>query len=412
MPLPTTLEPRLRNLLRAELKRQREGLTLIASENYTSPAVLKAIGTVLTNKYSEGYPGRRYYGGNQVIDQIEQLAIDRVKKLFGAEHANVQSHAGAIANIAVYFAFLKPGDTVLSMELRAGGHLTMGHSRNISGQYFRIVPYGVDTNGYIDYDEVERLANQHHPKMIISGASAYPRIIDFQRFGAIAKSVSAIHMADIAHLAGLVAAGLHPSPVPHADVVTMTTHKTLRGPRGAIILCRQPRAALIDKAVMPGIQGGPLEHIIAGKAQAFHEALQPSFKTYQQQIIKNAAQLASDLGAHGLKLSTGGTDNHLVLTDVTPFGLTGATAEKLLEEVGIYANKNLIPNDPRKPLDPSGIRLGTPAITTRGLKEPDVEVLAHLIIERLTKPTSQSVKRSVAAAVRQLTRKFPIYPDL
>jgi glycine hydroxymethyltransferase len=384
------VDPQLKKLLDAELKRQREGLSLIASENIASPAVLQAVGSVLTNKYSEGYPGKRYYGGNQFIDEIEKLAITRAKKLFGAEHANVQPHAGAIANIAVFFAFLKPGDTILSMSLRAGGHLTHGYSRNISGQVYNIVHYGVNADGFIDYDEVERLAREHKPKLIISGASAYPRQIDFKRFGAIAKEVGAYHLADIAHVAGLVATGLHPDPIPYADAVTTTTHKTLRGPRGAIILCKAEHADLIDKAVMPGIQGGPLDHVIAGKAQAFTEALTPAFKKYQQQVIKNAARLA----------------------DVTPLNLTGAQAEALLESVGIYVNKNLIPNDPRKAMDPSGIRLGVPSITSRGLLEKDVENLAHLMLELLLAPSNAKTKKRVTAAVRTLTKRFPIYPGL
>lgn len=406
------LDPKLRLLLKAELERQRNGLTLIASENTVSPEVLQAVGSVLTNKYSEGYPGKRYYGGNEFIDEIERLAISRAKKLFGADHANVQPHAGAIANIAVFVAFLKPGDTILSMSLRAGGHLTHGYSRNISGQIYKIVHYGVDENGYINYDEVERLAKEHKPRLIISGASAYPRSIDFQRFGTIAKKVGALHLADVAHVAGLIAAKLHPDPVPHADVVTMTTHKTLRGPRGAIILCRAEHADAIDKAVMPGLQGGPLDHVIAGKAQAFSEALTPAFRRYQLQTIKNAEQLAETLEAHGLPLATGGTDNHLVLADVTPLGLSGAEAERALESVGIYANKNLIPNDPRKAMDPSGIRLGTPAITSRGLKTKDVETLGHLMLERLQAPTSAVVKKRVALGVQALTKKFPLYRGL
>lgn len=406
------LDPQVSKLLRAELQRQRNGLTLIASENIVSPEVLQAVGSVLTNKYSEGYPGRRYYGGNQVIDQVERLAIARAKKLFGAEYANVQPHAGAIANIAVFFAFLKPGDKILSMDLRSGGHLTHGLKINISGTYFTIIPYGVDANGYIDYRQVASLAKQHKPKMIISGASAYPREIDFAMFGRIAKSVGAIHMADIAHIAGLVAVGIHPSPIPHADVVTTTTHKTLRGPRGAIILAKKIHAAAIDRAVMPGIQGGPLDHVIAGKAQAFAEALKPEFRRYQKQVVRNAEIMAEVLEAHGLVLSTGGTDNHLILADVTPLGLTGAAAEKLLEDVGIYVNKNLIPNDPRPPLDPSGIRLGTPAITTRGLKEKDVTVLSHAIMERLTQPKSLAIKKQVAKTVTKLAKKFPLYSTL
>lgn len=410
MALP--LDPQLRRLLKAELQRQRQGLSLIASENIASPSVLSVVGSVLTNKYSEGYPGKRYYGGNEFVDKIEVLAIERAKKLFGAQHANVQPHAGAIANIAVFCALLKPGDTILSMSLRAGGHLTHGYSRNISGQVYTIVHYGVNADGFIDYDEVERLAKEHRPRLIISGASAYPRQIDFQRFGKIAKSVDAYHLADVAHVAGLIAAKLHPDPVPHADVVTMTTHKTLRGPRGAIILTTDALADTIDKAVMPGVQGGPLDHVIAGKAQAFAEALTPAFKKYQQQVLKNTARLAETLEAHGLPLATGGTDNHLVLADVTPLGLTGAEAEKLLETVGVYVNKNLIPNDPRKALDPSGIRLGTPWITSRGLKEAEVEQLAHLMLELLQAPSSAATKRRVALGVRSLTKKHPLYPEL
>lgn len=406
------LDPQLQKYLRAELQRQRQGLTLIASENIASPAVLRAVGSVLTNKYSEGYPGKRYYGGNQFIDEIERLAIARAKKLFAAEHANVQPHAGAIANIAVFFAFLQPGDTILSMSLRSGGHLTHGYKLNLSGQVYKIVHYGVNADGFIDYDQVERLALEHRPRLIISGASAYPRQIDFKRFGVIAKMVGAYHLADIAHVAGLVVAGLHPSPIPHADVVTTTTHKTLRGPRGAIILTRTEHAERIDKGVMPGLQGGPLDHVIAGKAQAFAEALTPAFKKYQAQVIKNSARLAETFSAHGLPLATGGTDNHLILADVTRLNLTGAQAEKLLEQVGVYVNKNLVPNDPRKALDPSGIRLGTPAITSRGLKEKEVETLAHLILERLQAPDDTTVKRRVSAGIKALTLRHPLYPGL
>lgn len=403
-------DPILKKLLRRELQRQRDGLTLIASENIVSPAVLNAVGTVLTNKYSEGYPGKRYYGGNQWVDEIERLAIDRAKKLFRADHANVQPHAGAIANVAVFVALLKPGDTILSMSLRAGGHLTHGFPRNISGLWFNVVHYGVDATGRIDYAEVERLARQHRPKLIISGASAYPRAINFKRFGSIAKNVGALHLADIAHIAGLVVAGLHQSPVPYADVVTTTTHKTLRGPRGAIILCRSEYAEAIDKAVMPGLQGGPLDHVVAGKAQAFAEALRPSFTSYQRRVVRNAAAMAETLAQAGLPLSSGGTDNHLILADVTPLGLTGQVAERLLEDVGIYVNKNLIANDPRKPLDPSGIRLGTPAITTRGFTAPESRVLARLIIHRLRHPNSRTSKTEVSRSVLALARAHPIYP--
>lgn len=406
------MDPKLRKLLRAELKRQQNTLTLIASENIVSPAVLEAVGSVLTNKYSEGYPGKRYYGGNEIVDKVELLAIARAKKLFGAEHVNVQPHAGAIANVAVFLAFLKPGDTILSMSLDAGGHLTHGYIRNISGKYFKIIHYGVDSRGLINYAEVQRLAKKHKPKMIISGASAYPRTINFQRFGKIARSVNAIHLADIAHIAGLVAAKLHPSPVPYADVVTTTTHKTLRGPRGAMIMSKKEHATLIDRAVMPGLQGGPLDHVVAGKAQAFQEALQPSFKRYQKQVVKNAQQLASVLSKHGLKLVSGGTNNHLLLVDVTPLGLTGAQAEEALSSVGIITNKNLLPHDKRTALDPSGIRLGTPAITSRGFSERDTKKLGELIVARLRAPRSSAVEKSVSKAVLQLAKIYPIYKNL
>lgn len=406
------MDQHLQKLLRAELKRQQNQLTLIASENVASPAVLEAVGSVLTNKYSEGYPGRRYYGGNEIIDKVERLAIQRAKRLFKADYVNVQPHAGAIANVAVFLAFLKPGDTILSLALDAGGHLTHGYLRNISGKYFKVIHYGVDANGWIDESEVARLAKKHRPKMIISGASAYPRIINFKKFGLIAKSVGAIHLADIAHIAGLIAAGLHPSPVPYADVVTTTTHKTLRGPRGAMILAKEQHAALLDRAVMPGLQGGPLDHVIAGKAQALAEALHPSFKKYQRQVIANAKVLASELEKHGLHLSTGGTDNHLVLADVTPLGLTGAEAEAALESIGITVNKNLIPHDPRPPLNPSGIRLGTPAITSRGLVEKDIVILAKTIVDRLRAPKNSRVKKQTANVVAKLAKKHPLYSSL
>lgn len=408
--MPNRIDPRLHRLLKAELRRQQETLSLIPSENLASDAVLDISGSVLTNKYSEGYPGKRYYGGNEIVDQIERLAIDRVKKLFGAEHANVQPHAGAIANIAVYAALLKPGDTVLAMDLRAGGHLTHGFKRNISGQLYNVIHYGLDINGFLDYQQLERLAREHQPKLIISGASAYPRQIDFKRIGAVAKKVGALHLADIAHLAGLVAAKLHPSPIPYADVVTFTTHKTLRGPRGAVILCRQSFAEAIDRGVMPGVQGGPLDHIIAAKAQAFAEAATPAFRKYQTKVIRHAADLSAALSAHGLKLSSEGTDTHLILVDVTPLGITGSVAEQALGSVGIVVNKNLVANDPRTPRDPSGIRLGTPSITTRGFTARDIQTLADLIVERLTHPTSTTAQRRIAAAVRTLTKRHPIYP--
>lgn len=406
------MDPKLRKLLRAELQRQRAQLTLIASENIVSPAVLTAVGSVLTNKYSEGYPGRRYYGGNEIIDTVERLTIERAKRIFHADYVNVQPHAGAIANVAVFLAFLKPGDTILSLALDAGGHLTHGYIRNISGKYFNVVHYGVDRDGWIDEVDVERLAKKHRPKMIISGASAYPRIINFKKFGQIAKSVGAIHLADIAHIAGLVAAGLHPSPLPHADVVTTTTHKTLRGPRGAMILGKKEYATLLDRAVMPGLQGGPLDHVIAGKAQAFAEALEPSFKKYQRQVVANAKTLASELERHGLHLSTGGTDNHLILADVTPLGVTGAEAEAALESIGLTVNKNLIPHDPRPPLNPSGLRLGTPAVTSRGLKEKDMIILAKTIIDRLRAPKNTKVKKQTASVIATLAKRHPIYPTL
>jgi glycine hydroxymethyltransferase len=406
------IDPQIKTLLRAELKRQRETLSLIPSENIASPAVLQAMASVLTNKYSEGYPGHRYYGGNQIVDRIETLAITRVIKLFGADHANVQPHAGAIANLAVYSAVLKPGDKILAMDLRAGGHLTHGYKLNLSGQLYRSFFYGLDANGYLDYRQLKELAIKHRPKLIISGASAYPRQIDFPRISKIAKSVGALHLADIAHLAGLVAAGFHPSPVPSADIVTFTTHKTLRGPRGAVILCRQEFAQLIDRAVMPGIQGGPLDHIIAGKAQAFAEAARPAFRRYQQQTIRNAATMAETLMAHGIHVISGGTDNHLILADVTPLGLSGGQAEKLLEDVGLITNKNLIANDPRSPLDPSGIRLGTPSITSRGLKERDVIDLTHVIIQRLSQPHSAVIKKLAVKMVSRLTHRYPLYSGL
>ena len=353
--------------IEAEADRQRHNIELIASENFVSEAVMEAMGTPLTNKYAEGYPGKRYYGGCQKVDIVENLARDRAKELFGADHANVQPHSGAQANTAVYFAMLKPGDTILGMNLAHGGHLTHGSPVNISGSYFNIVPYGVteDTNT-IDYDEVERLALEHKPKMIVAGASAYPRIIDFERFGEIAKKAGAYLMVDMAHIAGLVAAGLHPSPVPYADFVTTTTHKTLRGPRGGMILCKEEYAKQIDKAVFPGTQGGPLMHIIAAKAVCLGEALKPEFKTYQQQIVKNAAALAKTLMDNGLKLVSGGTDNHLMLLDLTDTGITGKELETRLDTVHITVNKNAIPFDTQSPFITSGIRIGTPAVTSRG----------------------------------------------
>lgn len=406
-------DPEIYEVIEKELARQREGLELIASENFVSPAVLEAMGTVLTNKYSEGYPGKRYYGGNQFIDLSENLAIERAKKLFGAEHANVQPHAGSQANMEVYFALLNLGDKILAMNLAHGGHLTHGSPVSFSGKFYNVIFYGVRKDNHrIDYEEVRRLAKKEKPKLILAGASAYPREIDFKIFGEIAKEVGAYFMADIAHIAGLVVARLHSNPVPYADVVTTTTHKTLRGPRGAIILCKKKYAEKIDKAVMPGMQGGPLDHIIAAKAVAFKEALSPEFKEYQKQIIKNAKALAQTLLEEGLSLISGGTDNHLMLVDVTPIGITGKEAEKALEEVGIYVNKNMIPYDKRKPFDPSGIRIGSPALTTRGLKEKEFEEIGHLIAKVLKNIKSNQIKKEVKKKVKEITDKYPLYPEL
>lgn len=377
-------DPAVADALRNETERQNNTIELIASENFVSPAVLAAMGSILTNKYAEGYPGRRYYGGCTNIDTIEQLAIDRAKQLFGAEHANVQPHSGAQANAAAYMALMQPGDTLLGMGLAAGGHLTHGYKITASGTFYNAVNYGVTTEGYIDYDEVRALALQHHPKVIVAGASAYPRIIDWAKFRAIADEVGAYLMVDMAHIAGLVAAGLHPSPVPYADVVTTTTQKTLRGPRGGLILCKQQHAKAIDRAVFPGTQGGPLEHIIAGKAVALGEALKPSFKSYQEQVITNAKVLARTLMSKGIKLTTGGTDNHLMLMDLRGLDITGAELEQKLESFGITVNKNSIPFDPLPPSQTSGIRIGTPAVTTRGLDEMDMIALGCAIADIAT----------------------------
>ena len=393
-----------------ELSRQRENIELIASENIVSKGVLLAAGTVLTNKYAEGYPAHRYYGGCQYVDEVEEIARERACRLFGAEHANVQPHSGASANLAVFFALLQPGDTVLSMSLAHGGHLSHGSPVNISGKYFNIVPYGVcDADGRIDYDEVERLALECKPKLILAGASAYPREIDFKRFGEIAKKVGAYLMVDMAHIAGLVAAGLHQNPVPYADVVTTTTHKTLRGPRGGMILCKEEYAKAIDKAIFPGIQGGPLMHIIAAKAVALKEALEPEFKVYQQQIVKNAAKLAEELKKRGFNLVSGGTDNHLMLIDLQNFGITGKQLEHNLDEVHITVNKNAVPNDPQSPFITSGIRVGTPAVTSRGFKEPEMEKIAGWIYDVVT--DFEGSKERVSAEVQALCESFPIYSD-
>ncbi len=391
-----------------ELQRQRHNIELIASENIVSEGVLLAAGGVLTNKYAEGYPGKRYYGGCQYVDEVENIARSRACKLFGAEHANVQPHCGANANLAVFFALLQPGDTVLSMSLAHGGHLSHGSPVNISGKYFKIVPYGVsDDTQTIDYDEVERLAIESKPKLILAGASAYPRIIDFKRFREIADKVGAYLMVDMAHIAGLVAAGLHPSPVPYADVVTSTTHKTLRGPRGGLILCKQKYAKDIDKAIFPGTQGGPLMHIIAAKAVAFGEALTDEFKEYQTQIIKNAQALAGELSARGIRLVSGGTDNHLMLLDLSGTGVTGKELEHRLDEVHITANKNAIPNDPESPFITSGLRVGTPAVTSRGFKEPQMKLIAGWIYDSIT--SFESKKDEITKQVISLCDSFPIY---
>ncbi len=406
-----------------ELQRQRDGLEMIASENYVSSAVLETMGTVLTNKYAEGYPDKRYYGGNEFIDQIEKLAIARAKNIFQAEHANVQPHSGSQANAAAYLALLEPGDTVLSMSLSEGGHLTHGHKVNFSGQFYKFIHYGVNIkNGLIDFDEVRELALKHRPKLILAGASAYPRIINFSDFKTIADEVRSYFMVDMAHIAGLVAAKLHPDPIPLADVVTATTHKTLRGPRGAIILSKninrlEPMAKKnlaqnIDSAVFPGIQGGPLEHIIAAKAVAFKEALLPEFKKYQQQVLNNAQILAQTLQDNGLELVSGGTDNHLMLIDLTNTGHSGREIETALDEVGIYANKNTIPNEQRKPTDPSGLRLGTPAITTRGLKEAETKLVGELIVEIIKNIGDEVIKNKIKKAVNDLTTQFPLYQDI
>ncbi len=391
-----------------EVNRQRNKIELIASENFVSNAVIEAMGTPLTNKYAEGYPGKRYYGGCQFVDIVETLAIERAKELFGAEHANVQPHSGAQANMAVYFSVLQPGDTILGMNLAHGGHLSHGSPVNMSGKYYNVVPYGVkETDGRIDYDELRKKAIEHKPKIIVAGASAYSRIIDFKAFREIADEVGAYLMVDMAHIAGLVAAGLHPSPVPHAHFVTTTTHKTLRGPRGGMILCKAEFAKQIDKAVFPGIQGGPLMHVIAAKAVCFKEALTDEFKAYQTQIVKNAKALATSLTEHGFNLVSGGTDNHLMLIDLRSKNLTGKEAEKLLDAVGITVNYNCIPFDPQKPTVTSGLRLGTPAVTSRGMIESDFEEIADCISLALT--DFENSKESVQKRITALCDKYPLY---
>ena len=401
-------DPDVASAMEKELERQRRNIELIASENIVSPAVMAAMGSILTNKYAEGYPGRRYYGGCEYVDVVEEIARKRACELFGAEHANVQPHSGAQANIAVYFALLKPGDTILGMNLNEGGHLTHGSPVNLSGKYFNIVPYGVDPEtGRIDYEKLMELALEHKPKLIVAGASAYPRAIDFAKFREIADACGAYLMVDMAHIAGLVAAGLHQSPVPYADVVTTTTHKTLRGPRGGMILCKEGLAKAIDKAIFPGTQGGPLMHVIAGKAVCFGEALKPEFKEYQAQIVKNAAALAKGLLSRGMKLVSGGTDNHLMLLDLRDTGVTGKELEHNLDAVYITANKNAIPNDPQKPTVTSGVRLGTPAVTTRGFKEDDMDVVADCIYKVATDFEGQQA--AVRETVMGLCAKYPLY---
>ena len=408
-----TVDPEIQKAIDQELSRQREKLEMIASENIVSTAVMQAQGSILTNKYAEGYPGKRYYGGCEYVDIVEQLAIDRAKKLFGAEYANVQPHSGAQANTAVYFALLQPGDTILGMNLTDGGHLTHGSPVNISGKYFKIIPYGVDKETErIDYDELERLAKEHQPKLIVGGASAYSRIIDFERMAQIAKSVGAYFMVDMAHIAGLVAAGLHPSPVPYADVVTTTTHKTLRGPRGGLILCRDAEfGKQFNKAIFPGIQGGPLMHVVAAKAVTFKEALSDEFKVYQQQVLDNAKALSDELVKKGFRIVSGGTDNHLMLVDLRSKNITGKEAQFLLDEIGITANRNTIPFEPLSPFVTSGIRLGTPALTTRGLKEEDIREVADIIADVIENREDSAVIEAAKAKVQAICKKFPLYEE-
>lgn len=406
-------DPAVLEAMNLELKRQQNNIELIASENIVSEAVIEALGSVLTNKYAEGYPGKRYYGGCEHVDIVEDIARDRAKELFGAEHVNVQPHSGAQANMAVYLAALKPGDTVLGMNLAHGGHLTHGSPVNASGLLYNFVAYGVQEDTFlIDYDEVRKAAFKHRPRMIVAGASAYPRIIDFEKLASIANDVGALFMVDMAHIAGLVAAGLHPSPVPHAHFVTTTTHKTLRGPRGGMILCRKAWAAAIDKAVFPGSQGGPLMHVIASKAVAFGEALQPSFKTYAQNVVKNAQVLAETLIAEGLNIVSGGTDNHLMLIDTRSVNITGKEAEHVLDSIGITVNKNAIPFDPTSPFVTSGIRIGTPAATSRGMNEEAMVAIGEIIAKTLKNPKDTAKLDEARAEVTALTDQFPLYTDL
>lgn len=403
-------DPELAGYMAAEEQRQLDKIELIASENFVSRAVMAAQGSALTNKYAEGYPGKRYYGGCECVDKVEDLARDRAKAIFGADHANVQPHSGAQANFAVYFALINPGDTILGMNLSHGGHLTHGSPANISGKYFKIVPYGVDKETErIDYEEVQKLAMETRPQMIVAGASAYPRFIDFERLGAIAKAAGAYLMVDMAHIAGLVAAGLHPSPIPYADIVTTTTHKTLRGPRGGMILCKSEYAQAIDKAIFPGTQGGPLMHVIAAKAVSFKEAMEPKFKDYQKQILNNAVALSDALQQRGFRIVSGGTDNHLMLIDLRNKNITGKDGEHVLDEAGITVNKNTIPFDPQSPFVTSGIRVGTPAVTTRGMKEPEMLKIAEIIDLVLTNHKEPETNVRAGKMVRELTARFPLF---
>jgi glycine hydroxymethyltransferase len=404
------VDPEIAALVRKETERQEEGLELIASENFVSPAVLEAVGSVLTNKYAEGYPGKRYYGGCEVVDQVETLAIDRAKKLFGAEAANVQAHSGSQANMAAYMSVMQPGDTMLSLDLNSGGHLTHGMSLNFSGKLYKVVHYGLDrATERIDFGQVQSLAKEHRPKIIVVGASAYPRTLEFAKFREIADTVGAILVVDMAHIAGLVATGLHPSPVPVAELVTTTTHKTLRGPRGGMVLAKEPFIKGVNSNIFPGIQGGPLMHVIAGKAVSFHEALQPEFAAYQKQIVANAKALAESLLRGGLRLVSGGTDTHLMLVDLRPKKLTGKVAEAVLGKAAITVNKNMIAFDPEKPMVTSGIRIGTPALTTRGMKEAEMARVGGLIVEALDSASDDGVLSRVAGKVHELARSFPLY---
>ena len=405
-------DPEIAAAIRNESRRQADGLELIASENFVSQAILEAAGSVMTNKYAEGYPGRRYYGGCEFVDVAESLAISRAKALFGAEHANVQPHSGAQANMSVYFAVVKPGDTVLGMNLAHGGHLTHGHPLNFWGKLYNIVPYGVRKDDErIDYEELEQLAHERKPKIIMVGASAYPRVIDFARIASVSKAVGATMVVDMAHIAGLVAGGVHPSPVPHADFVTSTTHKTLRGPRSGLVLCREQYARDLDRSLFPGVQGGPLMHIVAAKAVCFKEAMEPSFADYQRQIVANAQRLANALKGHGFRLVSGGTDNHLMLVDVFSKGVTGKVAEASLGKAGITVNKNAIPFDQNPPMVASGIRVGTPALTTRGMREPEMDQIAGFVTRVLASPDDDRAIGMVRTEVEQLCRRFPLYAE-